>query len=123
VNISGIGIHARKGVKLTAHLDKTATAIAIRDRHTICAATIYLPVADYERAMRACAAFNAIMSEPDAKSAEDAPPDLLEALKALVREMPNYAYCEDVPDDAICADGRTTGEWRAALAAIKKAEG
>jgi len=52
-----------------------------------------------------------------------AAPDLLAALKALVKEMPNYAYCQDVPDDAICADGRTTGEWRTALAAIKNAEG
>lgn len=74
MNISGIGFHTHNGVKLTVHLHPTSTAIGIveaTDKYAWAPATIFLPVADYDRATRACAAFNLIMSEPGAEQPEE----------------------------------------------------
>ena len=66
MNISGIGLHAHNGIKLIVLLLPTATAIRICDSTDalgIGETAIFLPVADYDRAQRACAIFNDIMAE------------------------------------------------------------
>lgn len=78
MHISGISLHADKGVVMTVHLQPTAAVIVIRDggRHQFSAASIFLPVADFERAERAVEAFNreisAQLSEPDAPRLHEA---------------------------------------------------
>ena len=71
MNVTGIGLHAGNGVTLIVELYPSSTAISIVDpsEYDSCAATIFLPEADYERAKRACESFNSIMSESDANPA------------------------------------------------------